>query len=185
MSPQLTAIAETYQDALDRMSALDARLDDDAFNAKPSATSWSAGECVVHLNTMSKGYLPLFEDALEDGAPRADGPFRWGWVSRKFIDAVRPGSRAMPTGGPMKPPATNGLRSEIDRRRAMERFRADMARYLEAVERADGIDLARIKIASPFLKLLKLPVGAYLEAMGLHAQRHVGQAERAVAATAA
>ena len=38
---------------------------------------------------------------------------------------------------------------------------------------------------SPVLPLLKLPVGALLEAMGLHSLRHVLQAERAVAGATA
>lgn len=181
MSAQIDQIAETYRDALRRMVTLNDRIDDDTFNAKPSPTSWSVGECLVHLNTMSKGYIPAFEAALEDGAPRATGPFKWGFISRKFIDAVRPGSRAMSTAGVMKPPSTQGTQSAVDRDRVMSRFEADMKRYIEIVERADGFDLSRIRVSSPFLKILRLPLGALLEGLGLHAQRHIGQAERAVA----
>ena len=181
MTEPLDPIAETYRDALRRMRALDARIDDETFNAKPSPTSWSVGECVVHLNTIAKGYLPLFEGALED-APNGSGPYKWGWVSRRFIEAVRPGSRPIPTAGAMRPPATEGATSSIDRARAMARFEDDMDRYLAVLERADGLDVSRVRVASPFLRILRLPVGAFLEAMGLHAQRHVGQAERAAAA---
>ena len=180
MTDQLSRIAETYKDAQRRLEALDARISDETFNAKPSAKSWSVGECVVHLNTIAKAYLPVMEHALEDAdAPRAEGPFQWGWVSRKFISSLQPGTRPMPTGGAMKPPPTTGLLSEIDRERAVTRFHADIARYLDLVDHADGYDLAAIRVRSPFLKLMRLPVGAFLEAMGVHAQRHIAQAERA------
>ncbi|MGB3543141.1 DinB family protein [Rubrivirga sp.] len=185
MTDQLAQIAETYRDAQRRLHALDARIDDETFNAKPSEKSWSVGECIVHLNTMAKGYLPVFDAALEDvDAPKADGPFRWGWFSRKFIDMIRPGTRPIPTAGAMKPPSTTGLRSEIDRERAVSRFDSDIARYLEIIETSDGLDLAAIRVASPFLKLMRLPLGAFLEAMGVHAQRHIAQAERAADAAA-
>ncbi len=182
MSPQLRAIAHTYAEAHRRLHALVDRIDDETFNLKPSSKGWSVGECVVHLNRISKGYLSALEAALGPDAPRATGPFQWGWVSRRFIEAVRPGSRPLPTAGAMKPPETQGLRSDIDRERAVDRFDADTDRWLALCERADGVDLARVKIASPFLRILRLPVGAMLEAMGLHAVRHVQQAERAAEA---
>ncbi len=185
MSPQLQSIADTYAESRQRLHALLDGIDDEAFNRKPSPTGWSAGECVVHLNTMSKAYLPVLEATLGPDAPHADGPFRWGWASRRLIEAVRPGSRPVPTAGAMKPPEAAGLRSEIDRARAVARFDADTDRWLALCQRADGVDLARVKVASPFLKILRLPVGAFLEAMGLHAVRHVAQAERAAASVRA
>ena len=60
----------------------------------------------------------------------------------------------------------------------MASFDAYTERFIAVCEAADGLDLARIKVRSPFLKLLRLPLGAFLDAMGLHAIRHVQQAER-------
>lgn len=185
MSPQIQTIADTYTEARERLHALLDGMDDETFNRKPSEKGWSVGECVVHLNTISKGYLPVMEAVLTPDAPRADGPFRWGWLSRRFIEAVRPGSRSMPTLPAMKPPETDGFSSTIDRERAVARFDADTDRWLALCERADGLDLARIRVAEPFLPLLRLPLGANLEAMGLHAVRHVQQAERAAARASA
>lgn len=180
----MTDLRTPYIESRERLHALLDGLPDEVFNAKPSAKGWSAGECVVHLNKIAKGYLPLMEEAVADpSAPRAEGPFRYGWVSRRFIASVTPGSRNLPTAGSMKPPASDGLRSDVDRQRAVARFDADIDRYLAVIDRADGLDLARIKLASPFLSILKLPLGALLDAMGQHSLRHVLQAERAVAPT--
>lgn len=180
MSPQLQSYADTFAEAHRRLHALAGGVGDDEFNRKPSATAWSAGECVVHLNKTAKAYLPVLEAALGPDAPRGDGPFAWGWAARRFVEAVRPGSRPIPTFGGMKPPRPAGLRSDVDRARAVARFDADAARWLALCERAEGADLGRVRVRSPFFPLLKLPAGAFLEAMGLHALRHVGQAERAV-----
>lgn len=179
MSPFLQSVADSFAEARNRLHALLDETDDDAFNQKPSATAWSAGECVVHLNKVSKLYLAAMEPLVERGGPSGGGPYAWGWVARRFIESVRPGSRPLPTGGAMKPPAASGLRSDVDRERAVARFDADTDRWLALCERAEGLDLSQITMRSPFLPLLKLPVGAFLEAMGLHALRHVGQAERA------
>ena len=176
----MTDLAAPYLEAQRRLRALADAVDDDLFNRKPAPKAWSAGECVVHLNKMAKGYLPVFEAAVAKTQPRAAGPFAYGWVSRKFIDAVRPGSRPIPTAGAMKPPASADARqSSVDRARALERFDQDIARFLGVIEASEGMDLARIKVRSPFLPILRLPLGAFVEAMGLHCVRHVQQAERA------
>ena len=173
-----------YVESRDRLLALLDGLPDDAFNAKPSAKGWSAGECVVHLNTMAKRYLPELEAAVADPqAPRAEGPFRYGWAGRQFVKAVTPGSRALPTAPAMKPPSADGLCSDVDRQRAVGRFTDDIDRYLAVIDAADGLDLGAIRLRSPFASFIRFPLGVFLEAMGQHSLRHVLQAERAVAAT--
>lgn len=178
MSPQLRGYADAYRDARATLHSFVDGLTDEAFNWKPDAKRWSVGECIVHLNKIAKGYLPLFREAVEARAAVGEGPFTYGFVTRKFTDAVRPGSRPIPTGGGMKPPPAEGTRSAIDKARAVERFDTDIDAYLEVIEASEGLDLARIKVRSPFLPLLRLPLGGMLDAMGLHAIRHVQQAER-------
>ena len=182
MTDQLARIAATYAESRNRLHALVDGIDDDVFNAKPSAGSWSAGECVVHLNKIAKGYVPALEAALQPDGPKGTGPYRWGWVARQFIGRLTPGTSPIPTAPAMKPPTTQGLRSDIDRQRVLARFDADTDRWIALCERADGLDLSRIRVRSPFLPVMKLQAGAFLEALGVHALRHVGQAERAVAA---
>lgn len=177
----MTDLAAPYVDALDRLVALTDGLSFEDFNRKPSPKGWSAGECVVHLNKIAKGYLPRLEAAAAQDGPRGEPPFRYGWLSRRFIESMRPGSRRIPTANAMRPPAAEGLLSDVDPERALERYRSDTDRFLAAIRQSEGLDLAAVKVRSPFLPLLRLPLGAMLEALGLHCQRHVGQAERAVA----
>lgn len=187
MDPQLALTRDLYRQSQERLhrllDGLPAGPPDDAFNRKPGPRSWSVGECVVHLNRMSKGYLPVLEEAAALDGPRGKGPFGYGWVATKFIDAQRPGSRSIRTVKAMRPPPTDGRRSAINRARALARFDADTDRYVAAVERADGLDIGRVMVRSPFLPILRLPLGAFFEALGHHALRHVAQAER-VARTA-
>lgn len=175
---QLESYAQHYLDAQNLLHAIADGLSDDAFNWKPDAKSWSVGECVVHLNKISKGYLSALESAVAVEAPRAEGPFTYGWLTRTFIQAVRPGSRSMPTAPSMKPPATESTRSDIDKARVLARYDADTDRFLQIVTSAEGLDLSRIKVASPFLPVARFALGGLVEALGLHALRHVQQAER-------
>lgn len=171
-----------YLEARERLEALVDGMDPDTFNKKPDPKGWSCGECVVHLNKIAEGYLPALEEAAAADGPRAEGPFRYGWVARRFVAALQPGSRKIPTVGAMKPPAATGPLSDVDGDRAMATFRADVDRFAAAIDRAEGLDLKAIRVRSPFMPLLKLPLGAFFEALGAHAVRHVAQAERAVEA---
>jgi hypothetical protein len=62
--------------------------------------------------------------------------------------------------------------------RVLADFRALTDGFLAVLARAEreGLDLSKVRIASPFLRLLRLPVGAFLEALAGHAQRHLDQA---------
>lgn len=185
MDAQLEATAALFTEARERLLALVDGMPDGAFNRKPGPKAWSVGECVVHLNTVSKGYLPVLAEAAARDEPRGQGPFRYGFVARRFVAALRPGTRPVRTVRSMRPPPAEGLRSVVDRHRALARFHADTERFLDVIEAADGLDLARVKVRSPFVPVLRLPLGAFLEALGHHAVRHVAQAERAAEAAAA
>lgn len=166
-------------DARSRLRALLDGLDDRAFNSKPAPGSWSVGECVVHLNKTHAPYLPVIEEKAALSEPAGAGPFQYGFVARRFIDAMKPGTRAVPTAAKLKPPATTGLTSDVNRQRAVSRFESDVDRLLAAMDEADGLDVARVKMRSPVIPVMKLPLGAFFQILGHHAVRHVEQAERA------
>lgn len=152
-------------------------LSDHQFNWRPEPSAWSVAQCIVHLNLVADAYLPRFEAAIINGAPRAHGPFTWGFVARKMIDGVRPGGPKVRTGAALDPGHAPSA-SAFDRGATLEQFDALVRRYVAVCERAEGLDLERIKVRYPFLPLLRLPFGAFLEITGQHALRHARQAEQ-------
>ena len=183
LSSQLGAYRQSYQSSHDLAIQVSGQLSDEQFNWKPSATSWSVGECIEHLNIVAEKYLPLFESASSADHPNGNGPFRYGLISRKFINSVSPDSRRLPTADAMKPPAGTADRSALNKKQTLEAFDSLTQRYLVVIDNCEGLDIAAIKIRSPFLKLLRLPLGAFLEALGQHAIRHVHQAKRVTEAS--
>lgn len=178
---QIAQYRQAYLGAQERLHALADPLSDDAFNWRSDPRRWSIGECIVHLNKIGAAYGPVLSDGVAR-SPAGAGPFRYGWFSRLFIGAVRPGSRAVPTAPAMKPPRAPGDRSAIDKARALEGLDRTTDDFVAIVDASAGRDLTAVRVASPFASVLRLPVGAFLEAMGLHALRHTGQAERVAAA---
>ena len=179
MSTQLQAYADAHRQSQTRAHRLADSLAPDSFNWTPGPDSWSVAECLAHLNVVAKAYLPRLEAAVADGAPRAAGPFEYGFMARKMRGAVVPGGPALRTGAALDP-SDGGARSELDKAETLAAFDDHVGRYVAVCEQAEGLDLVRIKVRYPFMRLLRLPLGAFLDITGLHALRHIGQAERVV-----
>ncbi len=180
-SDQRSVYIETLDNSAKRGRQIVDPLDDGQFNWKPTANAWSVGECLDHLNRVARGYVPAMEEVVETADLRNEGSYRYGWISRKFIDSLAPGTRPLKTAGAMKPAPVDGSRSQLNKDETITEFLALTARYVEIIRRSEGLDLAGVKMRSPFLWLLRLPIGAFMEALGQHAHRHLDQAERVVA----
>jgi hypothetical protein len=175
MSTQLQAYADAFREAESELLRLTRSLSDAQFNWKPDDTSWSIGECIAHLNRVAEAYLPRLEAAASRTEPTAQGPFTYGFMTRRMIDAMNPGGPALSTSRSLNP-SDGGARSALDRTQTLEALSAYTDRYVAACEEADGLDLAKIKVRYPFFWLLRLPLGAFLEITGVHALRHARQA---------
>ena len=180
------AYADLHRRAQDRVHAVADGLDAPAFNASPGGGAWSVGACAEHLSRTAEGWLaevdPAVERALERGGPRQSGPFEYGFVVRRARGAMGPGGPALRTPRPLDPAAGGAA---LDPAATLARFDALAGRLVAACERADGLDLARVRVPYPFRgalgRLVRLPLGAALEFSGLHALRHAEQAEHVAA----
>ena len=61
---------------------------------------------------------------------------------------------------------------------AVQEFAALQDGIIAIVQAAVGLDLARIKIASPITRLLRLSLGQWLNGLSGHQPRHISQAAR-------
>ena len=77
-----------------------------------------------------------------------------------------------------KAPKTFLPPAQIDSAKVAPEFVAVHDQLIERARRADGLDLARVKVQSPALAILWLSLGKGLELMAAHARRHLWQARR-------
>ena len=182
LTPELEVYRTGFRWAKGEIRNLTASLDAAKYNARPSERAWSAGECVEHLAVTAREMIP----ALNAGAARArengwlaHGPFEYGrfekWFARQAGGEELPPKRRFKAPKLYHPPhRTYGMEE------AVEEFLALQDRYLETLQLASGVDLARTKVASPAMSLLKLSLGQWLRAMESHQRRHLWQAREAV-----
>jgi len=169
-----------YRQQIERIKAeareLTEGLDEARFNWRPAPEEWSIEECLSHLTMVGQWELRAIEEAVEHGRERgltAAGPFSYGPVERFIIDMTRPPVRTkLPAPRRFVPlhgqPVTAILPTFLH---VQSQFQLQM-------ERAEGLDLARIKVATPISRFLRMSLGAIFEQTTAHERRHIEQARR-------
>ena len=182
MQPQLQAIVDEFEQALARLHALVAVLPEPAWTWRPAPERWSVGECVAHLNLTSAAYLPVLRAALRSESrtkPRPGLRYRrdpMGWLMWRMVGPparirVKTPARFIPQG------STPAKKLIAD----FERWQRDQN---ACVHEADGYDLARLRVRSPFDPRIGYNAYACLTILPRHQHRHLWQAERACASLA-
>ncbi len=180
MTPELEELLRQIDAIKADGHAVCAGLSESQFNWRPEEGRWSMAECLVHVNTAVSRTLPAFDRAIADGrakgrTAKGGGPARYGWFSRWMIGSMEPPPKrrmktfpifAVPVGG------THALN------RVLPEFVAVRDQLAERVRRADGLDLGGNRTVSPVTRLLRMPLGAYLQFVIAHDRRHLWQARQ-------
>jgi uncharacterized damage-inducible protein DinB len=180
MAPELQDLLRQIDAIKGDGHAVCAGLSESQFNWRPAEGRWSIAECLVHLNRSVAATLPAFDRAISEGRAKgrtAQGgaPSHYGWFSRWMIGSMEPPPKrrmktfpifAVPVGG------THTLGHVLPEFVAM---RDELA---ERVRRADGLDLRGNRTVSPVTRLLRMPLGAYLQFVIAHDRRHLWQARQ-------
>lgn len=155
-------------------------LPEETLNRKPAPGSWSVLECLEHLNLYSDFYLPAIENVLrEKGDSRGDGQFRSGWLGNYFAESMQPKNgklKKMKTFAD-KDPAGSRLPADV-----LDRFLAQQQRMAGLLKKAETADLSRLKTPVSISRWINLRLGDTFRFVIYHNERHMAQAQRALAA---
>jgi len=173
---QLEQIQRELADALRRVHNVAAPLTPELWAARPAANEWSVAECVIHLNLTSCAFLPLIEDAIDNGRRLAlygTGPFRreivgWFvyWITRPII-RVKTTAPFVPAGVEPKD-------------RVLADFDMLQGKLGDCLRNADGLDLGQLRIVSPFDSRLRYNLYSCFRLIPAHQRQHLAQAEAVV-----
>lgn len=178
MEPQIEALIRELERHTAQVEGLAAPLTDDRFFQRRPNGKWSVAEHVAHLTASNRPYLAPIGVAVEraraKGRLRA-GPYRGGWLMSRFTRSMEPPvTRGMRTFKRLEPPA------DLDRSEVMSEFRTTQEDMVASLREADGVDLGRAKLRSPFLKLLKMSVIEAYDFLAAHNRRHIWHMTNAV-----
>jgi len=146
-------------------------------NWKPSPEQWSIAQCLEHLTVATKGFEKYFTLALDHArksrqvtsTPRYKPSLMGGWLARQVSPEA---ARKLPAPKIFRP----GNSSDIQR--SLESFLNEQDRFLDFVQRSEGIDYNKTRLRSPVTPLMRYSLADAFVITVLHGQRHLAQARR-------
>jgi hypothetical protein len=176
LHPQLQAIEQELAAVTTRAARLVDQTTEAGFRRAPEAGQWSIGECLIHLSLTTRAYLPLIEDALQIGRlTAAKRPARYrldffGWLLCRISE---PPYRLKASTRPRFVPVNIGSRAEV-----LAEFVRLQQELTVRVHQADGLELGRLRILSPFDGRLEYSLYSALRIIPAHQRRHLWQGEQ-------
>jgi hypothetical protein len=178
LAPEIDEFRRQFEQLAADADALVAPLTDDQLHRRPAPERWSVAECIEHLNTTARVYLPLLDEGIAEAIRRGlygRGPYRYNWIGRFFVWILEPPPRFRTRAPKAFQPAPRRPRQEL-----MAAFRAYQVQYVDRLRQANGVDLARARVRSPAPYWLWLPLGSGFALTIAHERRHLAQAREVI-----
>jgi hypothetical protein len=174
--PELEECRRQFESIKAEAADLAAGLSEFRFNWKPSANEWSIQECLGHLNIVGANQVSKIEEAIDRGRAMSwteGGPFTYKRWERLLVRITEPPVRRRFKSPRRFIPAPGHPVTAI-----LPTFLHLQDQLMRCVERADGLDLARVKAALPLSSFLKMSLGMVFRQTAAHERRHLAQARR-------
>jgi len=174
--PELESYRQQFEWIRDEAQDLAAGLSEAQFNWRPAPGTWSIQECLAHLTMVGQVEANAIEEAV--ALARANGltgagPFHYPAWERYLLRETEPPVRH-PFQSPKRFVPVHGQPvSGI-----LPTFLHVQRRFLIQIEQADGLDLRRVKVPTPIVKVIKLSLGSTLAQAAAHERRHLAQARK-------
>lgn len=151
-----------------------------SFALRPTSESWSANECLQHLNSYGRFYLPAIESVLSRSEKRESSTqFSSGWLGNYFTKLMMPGTDGKPS-TKMNSPKDHAPKTIIESRLVISEFIDQQEKLLALLNTAKKFDLNTVKVGISIAPIIKLKLGDVFRFVIAHQVRHILQAERAL-----
>ena len=171
---ELRDYCEQIENIKEDAQELTAPLTDPQFNWRPAAAKWSISECLAHLNAVNGADLSDLRAEItraRQSGLTSNGPFRYGFLSRKFIAYTEPPPKLRVPAPKQYLPQPNLSKDAV-----VPDFLSIHDTLLELIRDSNGLDLARVKVSTPISKAIKFSLGQRFGLLTAHDRRHLWQA---------
>lgn len=151
-------------------------LSESQLHCKASQTTWSALECIEHLNLYGDFYLPIITHCIDLSRTNSATSYKPGILGGYFAKSMLPKDNLnkMKT---FKSKNPNG--SKLDKT-TLIRFLDQQEQLLVLLNKAKTININTIKVPTTLGKLVKLRLGDTFGVVINHNTRHLVQAQNQV-----
>ena len=176
MNGDLNNLISETQNIADEAQKTFGNLSAQQINWKPSAESWSVGQCFEHLIVTNESEFPQIERIIK-GEHRnpfwSKVPFLTGIFGRLILKAVDPENTKKTKNPKVFSPAASDVDANI-----IERFVGHQQKVAELMTATKDLDLTKIAITSSVASFVTNRLSDAYKIIVLHERRHFGQAER-------
>lgn len=149
---------------------------EDELNFRTTTDTWSALECLEHLNRYGNFYIPEISQRISSSKTTSKPDFKPGILGNYFAQTMLPKDKLnkMKTLKVMNP-----IHSQLNKE-VVNEFIKQQKQLLDLLEKARPINLEKTKTAISISKLITLKLGDTFRFVIYHNARHIAQAERVV-----
>lgn len=149
---------------------------------QPAPGSWSAAQCLEHLNSYGRYYLPALEKSIDTAKQKglaSKETFTSSWIGNYFTELMLPKGKEK-TVKKMKAPKEHTPPSQLDSDAVIATFIEQQEKLIQLLEDAKAINLQKAKTPVSISRFIKLPVGDTFRFLLAHNYRHLLQATKAL-----
>jgi hypothetical protein len=156
------------------LQKLTADITEAEFQTRPRTGAWSIGDCIEHLVLTGEAFFTKWDSAIQESSHAASSSaqaVRYSWWQRMMLNAFEPPYK-------IKTKTTKNFIPFSSRPMAetLDRFSAMHGELARRIERSQVLDVARIRVRSPFASWLTYPLGFSFDLALAHERRHMWQA---------
>lgn len=135
---------------------------------------WSMAQCLEHLNSYGRYYLPAIEHGLDRAAYDAPGgKVKGTWLGAYFTRMMEPGGTRK-----YKAPKDHVPPPQLDCDKVISEFIAQQEQLLLLIRKAGRVDPDKVRIPISISRWIKLRLGDVFQFLVAHDERHLQQALR-------
>lgn len=145
-------------------------------NERPAKGGWSIAECVDHVNVIARELVGPLREVIHEAKAKgkmSDRAHRPGFVGKYMTRSMEP-----PAKKKMKTQKLYEPTSNLDPDTLLEQYKDVHNTFKQLIRESDGVDLSKVKLKSPAMKILKLNIGDWFFFTASHERRHAWQAEQ-------
>lgn len=147
--------------------------------APPAAGGWSVAQCLNHLNSYGRYYIPAVQHALSTirvAEEASDKKYRSGWLGNYFINLMKPQNTQK-----FKALKNHIPPQELDVQAVIAEFSSQQEQWMVLLEKIQQVQQLNVRVPISISPFIRLKLGDVLGFVKAHDQRHIQQADRVLA----
>jgi len=147
-------------------------LSDSQFNWHAAPEKWSIGQCIQHINMISRHWHKQFEKVLKGGIrSENNAEYNSGFLGKYILKVMTPIATKK-----FKTPNLFQPHFLVNGKVALDEFLDFQKRFIDLAEKLRNYDLEKNKLDSTIYPIIQIKLGDAFEINSRHTARHLNQA---------